>query len=78
MSVGQSRRRDFCGALMGYPKEVVMRLQIWLEECVSDRISACSHCQLETNSEETLVGQSPRTSPGGARQSMFYLPLRLQ
>lgn len=76
-SVDPSKRRDFCGVLMVFPKEVAVELQIWLEGCVSDRTSACLRCLLETDFEEALAAQSPRTSPGEALQSMSCSPLQL-
>jgi hypothetical protein len=72
---GPSMKRGSCEVLMASRKVAVMTPSSWLEEYVSDPISAYWHCQLETNSEEKPVVRSPQTSPGeGLRNRSGLLP----
>ena len=54
-----------------------MRLSFWLEECVSVLHLACWHYQSETNSEEKLEVQSPRTFLVGVQRNRCDWLLRL-
>jgi hypothetical protein len=77
-SVGQSTRRGFCGVSREFLKGLALALRLRLEACASDLISACLHCQLETDSGGTPVVRSLQTSPGGALRNKSDSPPQLR
>jgi hypothetical protein len=74
---GPSTKKGSYEVSMASLKGAVMTLSSWLEEYVSDLISACWHCQLETNSEEKPVVRSPQTSPAEGLRNMSGSLLQL-